>query len=106
MICNIDNIYNILNDFVSNLQKIFSIEEIDKILSQLFYDTDHIRMNNLNDYYLDDDNNEEPRFSDKFVDNIEIEVIKYSNIDSIRIFMYDEEHRIPCMPRMDSSYIY
>ena len=105
---NIYDIYHIINDFISNFQKIFSVEEIDRILSQLLFDENPVRMNNLNESDENDDS-QEPRFNHKFVDRLESKVIGYTNIDSLKIFMYDEEHIIPYIQNrryMDSDYDY
>lgn len=93
---NIYNIYYILNDFISNLQQIFSVEEIDKIFSQLFYDTNHVRMNNLNNYYEDneEDDSQEQQFKHS-IKKIDTKITGYYDIEGPILFYDNYQHSIP-----------
>jgi hypothetical protein len=114
---NLYNIYYILNDFISNLKKIFSREQIDKILSQLLFDgiicsfvapdssgsaseqallgpaENPREINNLNNYYEDDenDNSQEQQFNHIILSNfnkINKKIIAYYDIEGPILF-YD-----------------
>ena len=96
---NLYNIYNILNNFISNLKKIFSREEIDRILSQLLFNENPREINNLNNYYEDDedDNSQEQQFNHIILSNkINKKIIAYYDIEGPILF-YDNYSTEPIM---------
>ena len=100
MLTDFENIYNMINDFILNLQKIFSKEEIDRILSQLLFEENPRRMNNLNDYYEDneEDNSQEQQFKNSILynfDKIKTKVTGYYNIEGPILFYDNYQHSIP-----------
>jgi hypothetical protein len=120
---NLYNIYNILNNFILNLKKIFSREEIDRILSQLLFNgiirsfvapdssgsaseqallgpaENQREINNLNNYYGDDedDNSQEQQFNHIILSNkINKKIIAYHDIEGPILF-YDNYSTEPIM---------
>ena len=94
---NLYNIFDILNVFISNLQRIFSKEEIDRILSQLLFDENSRKMNNLNDYYEEDDS-QEPQFNHSILykfDKIDKKIAGYYDIEGPILFYDNYQHSIP-----------
>jgi hypothetical protein len=119
MLSNFENIYDILNDFILNLeiiseeltrhmittinwnnqdfQRIFSVEEIEKILSQLLFNESNTTINNL---IYDDDDSQEPRFNHYHlnkIDEIDKKIAGYYDIEGPILFYDNYEHSIPSL---------
>ena len=90
---NIYDIYHIINDFISNFQKIFSSEEIDRILSQLLFDENPVRMNNLNESDENDDSQEQ-QFKHS-INKIDTKITGYYDIEGPILFYDNYQHSIP-----------